>query len=78
MSDLQKFFENKSTTMEELVDITMVEIDKSKPVNERIISFIDQIGNPYYFKVGDTPVRVSFDPNGKSFQATVEKMIRNR
>ena len=35
-------------------------IDRSLPSEERIKSFIEQIKNPYQFKVGDTVVKVSF------------------
>ena len=37
-----------------------VKIDRSLPSEERIKSFIEQIKNPYQFKVGNTVVRVSF------------------
>ena len=43
---------------EDLKDISEVIIDTSKPVEERILSFIEQIGNPYLFKVGNTVVKV--------------------
>lgn len=44
----------------ELVDIRNVKIDRSLPSEDRIKSFIEQIKNPYLFKVGDTVVKVSF------------------
>ena len=47
-------------TFEELVDIRNVKIDHTLPSDERIRSFIEQIKNPYCFKVGDTVVKVSF------------------
>ena len=47
-------------TFEELVDIRNVKIDRTLPSDERIRSFIEQIKNPYCFKVGDTVVKVSF------------------
>ena len=50
----------KSTAAEQLVDIRDVKIDRSLPSEERIKSFIEQIKNPYQFKVGNTVVRVSF------------------
>jgi len=46
--------------VEELVDIRDVKIDRSLPQEERIKSYIEQIKNPYRFKVGNTVVRVSF------------------
>lgn len=43
----------KSTAAEQLVDIRDVKIDRSLPSEERIKSFIEQIKNPYQFKVGN-------------------------
>lgn len=44
----------------ELVDIRSVEIDTSLPVEERIKSYIQQVKDPYCFRVGDVKVRVAF------------------
>jgi len=35
--------------------------DRIPPVEERMISYVKQIGNPYIFKVADTRGRVFFD-----------------
>ena len=43
-----------------LVDLNSVTIDESLPVPERVASFLEQIKNPYLFKVGNTIVRVSY------------------
>ena len=48
------------TGAEQLVDIRDVKIDRSLPVEERVKSFVEQIKNPYRFKVGGTVVKVSF------------------
>ena len=46
--------------IDELVDIRDIEIDTSLPVEERIKSYIQQVKNPYCFRVGDVKVRVAF------------------
>ena len=46
--------------MDSLVDIRSVKIDPAKPVEERMRSYVEQIKNPYMFKVGSTVVRVSY------------------
>lgn len=61
--------------IEDLKDITYVVIDRSKSIAERIASFLEQIGNPYLFKVGNTPVKVSFSPNALTFQKSLEKLL---
>ena len=46
--------------MAELVDIRDVVIDRSLPIEHRILSYVEQIKNLYKFKVGDTIVHVSY------------------
>ena len=74
-SHLEKFFGTKE--IESLRDISDIKVDKSLPVMERLISFIEQIGNPYYFKVNGTPVRVAFTKNAHAFQESVERLVSN-
>ncbi|MCD8005870.1 MAG: hypothetical protein LUF29_02690 [Oscillospiraceae bacterium] len=52
--------EKRSELLDSLVDIRDVRIDRSQPVEERMKSYVEQIKNPYMFKVGDTVVRVSY------------------
>ena len=52
---------------DQLVDLRSVSIDKSRPVPERMCSFVKQIKNPYLFKVDDITVKVEFS-SGKSFE----------
>ncbi len=52
--------ENRKELLASLVDIRDVEIDKTLPIEERMKSYVEQIKNPYIFKVGDTIVRVSY------------------
>ncbi|RHV83197.1 DUF6870 family protein [Butyricicoccus sp. OF10-2] len=52
--------ENRKELLDSLVDIRDVEIDKTLPIEERMKSYVEQIKNPYMFKVGETIVRVSY------------------
>lgn len=52
--------ENRQELLDSLVDIRDVKIDRSLPVEERMRSYVEQIKNPYMFKVGNTIVRVSY------------------
>lgn len=61
--------ENKQELLDSLVDIRDVKIDRSLPVEERMKSYVEQIKNPYMFKVGKTIVRVSYvgiSPNARN------------
>lgn len=67
----------KETTRRELldslVDIRDVKIDRSMSVEERMKSYVEQIKNPYMFKVGNTVVRVSY----ANTQATINDNFVN-
>ena len=65
--------QSKKDLLESLVDIRDVKIDRSKPVEERMMSYVEQIKNPYLFKVGNTIVRVSY----ANTQATINDNFVN-
>ena len=72
---------NRSTPFEgidtdSLVDIRDVKIDTSLPVSERVKSYIEQVKNPYYFRVGDVVVHVSYAENGPSLQELLEGYLQ--
>lgn len=51
---------DRKEMLDTLVDIRDVKVDRSQPMEERLKSYVEQIKNPYLFKVGDTIVRVSY------------------
>ena len=65
--------QSKKDLLESLVDIRDVKIDRSKPVEERMKSYVEQIKNPYLFKVSNTIVRVSY----ANTQATINDNFVN-
>lgn len=68
--------ENERTRKElldSLVDIRDVRIDRSMSVEDRMKSYVEQIKNPYMFKVGNTVVRVSY----ANTQATINDNFVN-
>ena len=65
--------QSKKDLLESLIDIRDVKIDRSKPVEERMKSYVEQIKNPYLFKVGNTIVRVSY----ANTQATINDNFVN-
>ena len=58
---------------EQLVDLSEVEIDNSLNKAERIHSFIEKVGNPYAFRVGNVEVEISFEADGESLQDKMER-----
>ena len=43
-----------------LKDIRNVEIDRTKPINERVLSLYKQISNPYHFKYKEVTVTIEY------------------
>lgn len=65
----------KDLDKSELVDIRDVKIDSKKPYLIRIISYINQVKNPYCYRVGDVVVRVSYAGKDKTFTDSFTEMI---
>lgn len=65
--------QSRKELLDSLVDIRDVKIDRSQPVEERMKSYVEQIKNPYLFKVGNTVVRVSY----ANTQATINDNFVN-
>lgn len=59
-----------------LVDLNSVKIDESLPVPERVASFLEQIKNPYCFRIGNVAVKVSYKEDGPTFQQNLIDLMR--
>lgn len=66
----------RSVDKSSLVDLNCVQIDDSKSVEERVQSFLQQIHNPYCFRIGDVAVKVNYKSDGPSFQQNFEDLLR--
>lgn len=64
---------SRKELLDSLVDIRDVKIDRSMSVEDRMKSYVEQIKNPYMFKVGNTVVRVSY----ANTQATINDNFVN-
>lgn len=67
--------EQSERNLSELVDIRDVVIDKSLTLEDRVRSYVEQIKDPYCFKVGDVVVRVSYADKDKSLTDSFTSMI---
>lgn len=52
--------QQRKELLDTLVDIRDVKIDGSGSLDERLKSYVEQVKNPYLFKVGNVVVRVSY------------------
>ncbi len=67
--------EQSERNLSELVDIRDVVIDKSLTLEDRVRSYVEQIKDPYCFRVGNVVVRVSYAGKDKSLTDSFTSMI---
>ena len=54
-----------------LANIDTIKINQSLPHEEKVLSFIQQMGNPYCFISGGVPVNVRFVGSGKTLSESL-------
>ena len=74
--EMLKSVDIKNVDKGSLIDLDVVQIDDTRPVSERILSFLQQVKNPYCFRIGDVAVKVNYKPDRKSFQQNFEDLLR--
>lgn len=67
--------QNHKDLLASLVDIRDVKIDRSLPIEDRVKSYVEQVKNPYMFKVGNTVVRVSYADTNRTMNDNFVNMI---
>lgn len=70
----------EQSSSDRLVDLRSVTINKATTVPERLASYMEQIKNPYLFKVNDITVKLEFSP-GKTLEESLMSFMlaeRNR
>lgn len=72
--EMLKSVDIKNVDKGSLIDLDEVQIDDTRPVSERILSFLQQVQNPYCFRIGDVAVKVNYKPDGPSFQQNFEDL----
>ena len=60
---------------ESLVDIRDVKLDSNMEQADRVRSFIQQVKNPYRFKVGDVVVNVAYTNGGATLNECFADML---
>jgi len=65
----------RTVDLDHLVDIKDVQINTSLPREERMVDFIEQIKNPYCFKVGKVAVKVSFSDTDATIEDCLERYL---
>lgn len=66
----------RTVNPDDLVDLGDVHVDENLPREERIRSFLEQIRNPYCYKVGKMIVKVGFIDTDITLEDRLEHYIR--
>ena len=74
--DKWKAVDLQTVDKSKLVDLRDVKIDRRLKQNNRILSYIKQIKNPYVFKVGDMAVKINFTGTDRSFKSALESVTK--
>ena len=76
--DEMKNVDVRTVRREDLVDIRDVHIDLDLPKEERIRQFVEQIKNPYCFKVGNVVVKTTFADTDRTLDDCLEHYFKNK
>ena len=68
-------YERNTSTNEALVDIRDVKINSDLPIEEKIKSFVEQVRNPYHFRVGKVKVRVSYADTDNTLNDSFARLL---
>ena len=68
-------YERKTSTNEAFVDIRDVKINPDLPIEEKIKSFVEQVRNPYHFRVGKVKVRVSYADTDNTLNDSFARLL---
>ena len=56
-------------------DLRDVRIDPAKPIDERVKDFLEQVGDPSFFRVGEIRIKVNYG-TGKTFTDALTDLFR--
>ncbi len=61
---------------DDLVDIKSVNMDQDLLKLENVVKFINEVKNPYYFKVGKVKVRVSYADTDRTLDDSFAHLLK--
>ena len=73
--DAMSQLELKQINRAELVDIRSVQIDTNLTAEQRMLSYLEQIKNPYFFMCDDTAVQVRFEHTGDELSSKLKRFL---
>ena len=61
---------------EDATELKDIKIDKRLAPEQRMKSLLEQVGNPYVYRVGEMVVKVSFSGGGRTLQDCMEDYLK--
>lgn len=56
-------------------DIAGIKVDTTLPTMERVMRYIQEVGNPYVCRVGDTVVEIKFSDKTATIQDRINHLV---
>ena len=78
IKDKLKMFENMSLAdidINDVDELTNIKINKKKSSNERILDFLNEVKNPYVFKMNGKLVRISFSNTDRTADDCLTRVL---
>lgn len=72
----RKYIKKPKIYNDGLVDIRDIHIDATLPVEEKLKAYIEQIKNPYKYRVGDIVVNIRFADTSRSLKDALASVIK--
>ena len=76
--EAMKAVDIRTVDKSQLVDLNTVQIDESLPVQERVLSYLKQVKNPYCVRVGNVAAKVTYKEDGPSFEEVFKHLLRQQ
>lgn len=72
----RKYIKKPKIYNDGLVDIRDIHIDATLPIEEKLKSYIEQIKNPYRYRVGDVVVNIRFADTNRTFTEALASVFK--
>lgn len=65
----------KEANLDELVDISEIEIDTNQSVQKRVKEYVEQVHNPYLVRVGEYVVKIGYSDCNETLNDRMKQYI---
>lgn len=67
----------KDVNIDEVDEITDIKVNKRKSRNERILDFLNEVKNPYIFKMNGRLIQIAFADTDRTAEECLTNVIKN-